>query len=168
MNAHVLVAFAGKHGSTAEIADKIGQTLREAGLQTDVSPVKRVGDLSAYKAVVLGSAIYIGQWRKEAVRFLKANEMALAGRPLWLFSSGPTGSGDPLELLKGWRFPKALQPVFDRVKPRGIAVFHGMIDVKKAGFFERWVIKKVKAPVGDFRDWNAIASWAAAIAKELK
>ena len=66
MDKQVLVAYATKYGATAEIAEKIGEVLRQAGLPTDVLPVDRVGDLSAYKAVVLGSAVYIGQWRKEA------------------------------------------------------------------------------------------------------
>jgi menaquinone-dependent protoporphyrinogen oxidase len=100
------VAYATKYGATAEIAEKIGQVLRQAGLRTDVLPTDRVSDLSPYKAVVLGSAVYIGRWRKEAATFLKANEKALAERPVRLFSSGPTGEGEPVELTKGWRFPK--------------------------------------------------------------
>jgi menaquinone-dependent protoporphyrinogen oxidase len=105
MDRQVLVACATKYGATAEIAERIGAVLRQAGLPAEVLPVGRVGDLSAYKAVVLGSAVYIGQWRKEAVKFLKANEAVLAEKAVWLFSSGPTGEGDPVELAQGWRFP---------------------------------------------------------------
>ena len=79
----------------------------------------------------MGSAVYIGKWRKEAVKFLQANEKMLAERQVWLFSSGPTGEGDPVELTKGWRFPKALQPIADRIRPRDIAVFHGDVNMKK-------------------------------------
>ncbi len=168
MDDKVLVAYATKHGATAEIAEKIGQVLREAGLQADVVPIDRISDLAQYKAVVLGSAVYIGQWRKEAANFLKANEEALAKRSVWLFSSGPTGEGDPVEVLKGWRFPEALQPIADRIQPRDIAVFYGALDPKKLNFIERWMIKNVKAPTGDFRDWDAIAAWATAIADALK
>ena len=111
MDIRVLVAYATKYGATAEIAEKIGQVLRQAGLPTDVLPVADVSDLTPYKAVVLGSAVYIGKWRKEAVKFLQANEKMLAKRQVWLFSSGPTGEGDAVELLEGWRFPKALHPL---------------------------------------------------------
>jgi hypothetical protein len=52
-------------------------------------------------------------------------------RPVWLFSSGPTGEGDPVELLKGWRLPAGLQPIADRIQPRGIAVFHGRVNMEK-------------------------------------
>lgn len=168
MDNQVLVAYATRHGATAEIAEKIGQVLREAGLRADVLPADRVGDLTPYQAVVLGSAVYIGKWRKEAVKFLQANEKMLAERPVWLFSSGPTGEGEPVELTEGWRFPEALQPIVDRIQPRDIAVFHGALDTKKLNLIEKWMIKNVKAPVGDFRDWEVITSWATAIADVLK
>ena len=168
MDVQVLVAYATKYGATAEIAEKIGQVLREAGLRADVLPADRVSDLTPYQAVVLGSAVYIGQWRKEAVKFLKANETVLAEKPMWLFSSGPTGEGDPVELVQGWRFPGKLQPIADRVRPRDVAIFHGAVDVGKLNLIEKWMLKNVKAPIGDFRDWDAITSWAAAIADALK
>lgn len=168
MDIQVLVAYATKYGATAEIAEKIGQALRQAGLRAEVRPVDRVGDLAPYQAVVLGSAVYIGRWRKEAVKFLQANERALAERPVWLFSSGPTGEGDPVELTEGWRLPEAVQLIADRIRPRDIAVFHGALERKKLNFIERWMIKNVKAPLGDFRDWEAIIAWATAIAAALK
>jgi len=90
-----------------------------------VLPADRAGDLSPYKAIVLDSAVYIGQWQKKAATFLQANEKALAERPVWLFSSGPTGEGDPVRLVKGWRFPTSLQPIADRIHARDIAIFHG-------------------------------------------
>ena len=164
----VLVAYATKYGATAEMAEKIGQVLRDAGLPADVLPVDGVGDLSAYQAVVLGSAVYIGQWRKEAVKFLKANETVLADKLVWLFSSGPTGEGDPVELAQGWRFPGKLQSIADRIAPHDIAVFHGAVDMNKLNFIEKWMLKNVKAPIGDFRDWEAITSWATAIADALQ
>jgi menaquinone-dependent protoporphyrinogen IX oxidase len=38
MPTRVLVAYGTKYGATAEIAAKIGETLRQAGLQADVVP----------------------------------------------------------------------------------------------------------------------------------
>jgi menaquinone-dependent protoporphyrinogen oxidase len=168
MDKKVLVAYATKYGATAEIAGKIGLVLQEAGLDTDVLAVKSVKDLSPYKAVVLGSAVYIGKWRKDASAFLKANEAALAEKPVWFFSSGPTGKGTPDDLLKGWRFPKTLQPVADRIQPRGMAIFHGDVNSEKLSGVEKWMVKNVKAQTGDYRDWGAIVSWATSIAEDLK
>jgi menaquinone-dependent protoporphyrinogen oxidase len=168
MEKQVLVAYGTKYGATKEIAEKIGEVLRQAGLATDVVSADRAGDVSAYQAVVLGSAVYIGQWRKEAAKFLKANEMVLAKKPVWLFSSGPTDEGDPVELVQGWRFPGKLQPIADRIGPRDVAVFHGAADVNKMNFIEKWMLKNVGASAGDYRDWEAISAWAKAIAEALQ
>jgi menaquinone-dependent protoporphyrinogen oxidase len=168
MNGKILLAYATKYGATKEIAEKIGDVLRQAGLQIDLMPVGQVSDPLPYEAIILGSAVYIGKWRKDAVRFLEAHQQALAGRPVWLFSSGPTGDGDPLELMKGWRFPSAQQPIVDRIRPRDVALFHGHLDMDKLNFIEKGILKNVKAPIGDFRDWDAIAAWATSIADLLK
>jgi menaquinone-dependent protoporphyrinogen oxidase len=168
MDIRVLVAYATKHGATGEIAEKIGQVLGQAGLDADVLPADQVSDLAPYDAVVLGSAVYAGRWHKEAAAFLEANEKELTGQPVWLFSSGPTGEGDLVELMKGWRFPEALQPVADRIQPRDIASFHGVLDTGKLGLGEKLIVKALKAPTGDFRDWEAITSWAADIASALE
>jgi menaquinone-dependent protoporphyrinogen oxidase len=167
MTTKVLVTYATKYGATQEIAEAIGQVLSQTGLSTDVQPIHLVSDLSQYQALVIGSAVYIGKWRKEAMRFLKANEKKLSGMSVWLFSSGPTGEGDPVEILKGWRMPRAIQPIVDHIKPRGNRVFHGDVNVSKLNPIERLMIKNVEAPVGDFRDWDAIRSWANTIAVEL-
>jgi menaquinone-dependent protoporphyrinogen oxidase len=168
MDKKVLIAFASKYGATAEIAEKIGAVLRRSGLQVDVIPVKNVHDLADYGAIILGSAVYIGQWRKEAVKFLKTNEKILSEKQVWLFSSGPTGEGDPVELLQGWRFPKGQQEIADRIQPCDIAVFHGDVDPEKVNALHKWMIDKVDSPVGDYRDWEAITVWANSIAGTLQ
>jgi len=167
MGVKVLVAYATKYGATAEIAQKIGEVLGQAGVTADVMPVDQVRDLDSYGAVVLGSGVYIGRWRKEASRFLKAKAKQLAERPAWIFSSGPTGKGDPVELAKGWRFPKSLKPQIDLIQPREIVVLHGAIDPGKMKGLERWMIEKVGAAVEDSRDWESIASWAKEIASAV-
>lgn len=168
MNDRILVAYATKYGATAEIAARIGEVLREAGLTADVLPADEVADLTPYGAVVLGSAVYIGQWRREAAVFLEANEAALSERPVWFFSSGPTGQGDPVELMKGWRFPEEQQAIAARIRPRDIAFFHGALNPKKLGLLDKLVVKGIKAPMGDYRDWDAISAWARTIAHALK
>jgi menaquinone-dependent protoporphyrinogen oxidase len=167
MSGKVLVAYGTKYGATVGIAEKIGEVLRGAGLEADVAAANRAGDLAQYAAVVLGSGVYIGSWRKEAADFLKANETRLALMPVWLFSSGPTGDGDPVALLKGWRFPQGLQQTADNIKPRDMAVFGGLLDAKKLNPVEKFMVKQMKAAMGDFRDWDAITAWATGIAEAL-
>ena len=168
MEHRVLVAYATKRGATAEIAEKIGDVIRNSDIQVDVLPAEQVRDIASYTAVVLGSAAYIGQWQKDAVSLLRDNEKTLSEMPVWLFSSGPTGEGDPVELLKGWLYPNGLKSVIERIRPRGITVFHGVVTTDRLNFLEKWMLKNVKSPIGDFRDWDAIATWANSITEELK
>jgi menaquinone-dependent protoporphyrinogen oxidase len=167
MSDKVLVAYGSKHGATAEIAKAIGQAIQEAGLEVDVLSADAVDSLSDYQAVVLGSAVYAGMWRKEAIDLLESQEEALAQHPVWIFSSGPTGEGDPVELLDGWRLPEAQQAVADRISPRDIAVFHGNIDGDKLNLGEKLIVKAVKGQFGDYRDWDAIRSWGSDVARAL-
>jgi menaquinone-dependent protoporphyrinogen oxidase len=46
-------------------------------------------------------------------------------------------------------------------------VFSGRIDLGRLGFAERAVVKALRAPVGDYRDWDAITAWAVDIATAL-
>jgi menaquinone-dependent protoporphyrinogen oxidase len=163
----IVIAYATKYGATEEIAAKIGDTLKQASMSVEVLPADQVKDTAAYSAIVLGSAVYAGMWRKEAFDFLETDEAWLSDRPVWLFSSGPTGEGDASQIIKGWRFPEAQQPIADRIKPHDVAFFHGFINLKKLDLADKLIVKGIKAPTGDFRDWNVIAAWATGIAEAL-
>lgn len=168
MNQRVLIAYATKYGATKEIAEAVGETLQAAGLAVDVLPAADVVALDDYSAVILGSAVYAGSWRGDAVTFLETHEAALAARPTWIFSGGPTGEGDPVEMMKGWNMPDAQKPLIERIQPRSVAFFHGVIDTGKLNLAERLIIRAFRAPAGDFRDWDSINAWATSIATALK
>ena len=168
MEKKVLIAFASKYGATQGIAGKIAQVLEEEGVAAEVRQASQVDDVSVYRAVVLGSGVYAGAWLKQAADLLKNNQLALAEMPLWLFSDGPTGEGDPLDLMKGWSFPDALRPAAEHAGARDMVLFHGFLDPGKLNFAEKMLLKAMKAAMGDFRDWDAIAAWAKDIAAQLK
>ena len=75
----VLVAAAGLHGATAEIAETIGLALTGAGMDVDVVDVDDVHGLGDYDAVVLGSAVYIGHWVKSAAAFAASRRLRTSG-----------------------------------------------------------------------------------------
>lgn len=168
MSKKILVAYASKYGSTTQIAKKIAEVLTQAGHNVDILSADQPKDISAYQAVILGSAVYYGRWHKSAVKFLKTNEAALTQLPVWFFSSGPVGEGDPVELLDGWQFPPLQQAIADRIQPRGITVFHGALLEKNLNFILKWMLNNLKSPVGDFRDWDTITGWAESVAAALK
>lgn len=159
----ILVAFASKHGATREIAERIAEKLQGAGYTAECLPVNTEPDAAAYEAVVLGSALYYGAWMKEATEYLLRHRAALAALPVWLFSSGPLG----VEAATPDEQPRELSGFRDAIHPRGHQLFYGALDHGGLTFPERMVIKAVRAPEGDYRDWPAIEAWAEHIASDL-
>jgi menaquinone-dependent protoporphyrinogen oxidase len=158
----VLVMYATKHGFTREIAEAIGGRLREHGLDAEVRPISEVGDLERFDALVIGSAVYVGSWMKEASAFLDRHEETLHRVPTWLYSSGPT-TPDPVDRALTDKQQRRL----DAVGARDHHLFGGALDPEHLGFLERTAVKVAKVPFGDFRDWDEIQAWAATIAGEL-
>lgn len=157
----VLVTFASKHGSTAQVAERIAHALLGSGAKVDVLPVREVDDVARYEAVVLGSSVYFGKWATEAIRFVDHNRTALAERSVWLFSVGPLGDqprSDPAEV-------SCLAAL---IKAEDHHLFAGALNVSELSLLERVIAKGVKAPAGDFRDWSEIDSWGMTIARQLK
>jgi menaquinone-dependent protoporphyrinogen oxidase len=159
----VLVACATKMGSTAGIADAVAGRLREAGLDVDRKAIEDVRRVDPYRAVVVGSAVYMNRWRREALTFLRRFDHELAERPTWLFQSGPLDdSAERAEIP----LPRPIRAHASRIGIRGFATFGGRIDPEHVkGFAAR---RMVDAGLGkDFRDFDRIRAWADGIATEL-
>jgi menaquinone-dependent protoporphyrinogen oxidase len=183
----ILVAYASKYGATQGIAERIANKLQQMGKEAEVRPVSGVGDVSAYEAFVIGSAVYSGVWLPEAAAFVRRHSATLAGRPTWLFSSGPLGAKvKPMEgQAQGadeavgqikifgskrtihWPLPKEIVEFRGSIRPRDHEMFFGAIDPKNLSFPERVAMRAVGGMEGDFRDWNSIDAWAETIARAL-
>jgi len=161
----VLVAYGTKHGATAEIADAVAKTLRDAGLAVDLQKAGRVRSLERYRAVVLGSAVYAGRWRRDALRLLRRPE--LRDRDVWLFSSGTVGEdrGDPEQLERLTRPPRVERLAAD-LGAHEHTVFGGMV-AEDAGFIRKKMARKIPPELRDRRDWDEIEAWAQSIATAL-
>ena len=163
----VLVTAASRYGSTAEIARAIGAALAERGTPTVVVPPDQVGDIGGYDAVVLGSAVYLGHWLPAAVALVDRGAGDWAGRPVWLFSSGPVG--DPARPLtrKMDVDPVELPRVLEVTGARDHRRFPGRLDRRNLPFAQRLAVSVVRGLEGDFRDWDAVRAWSAGIADAL-
>lgn len=159
----VLVAYASKHGATEGIATFVAERLRSLGMDAEARKAEEVESLDVVGAVVLGSAVYAGSWMKEAMEFVHRHAEALAPLPVWLFSSGPLGE----EIQDGMDQIRQLPELRATLSPRDHQIFFGALDTEALGFGERMIAKAVKAPDGDFRDWDAIGVWTEGIAAEL-
>ena len=159
----VLVAYTSKHGSTRGIAERIAEKLRQMGKEAEARSVEEVSDIQSYEALVIGSPVYYGSWLKEATEWVRSNQVVISKRPVWLFSSGPLGT----EIKDAEQQPKELAEFQLAIAPRDQRIFFGALDHHKLSFVERTMVKAVRAPEGDFRDWQAIEDWAASIVHGL-
>jgi menaquinone-dependent protoporphyrinogen oxidase len=159
----ILITYASKHGATTGIAERIAQTFQRQAVVADVTPVADVKNIGEFDAVVVGSAVYYGSWMKDAVGFVRRNRLALSGRPVWLFSCGPLGA----EANDAEQQPKDIGELQSAVGAQGHRVFFGALDPQALSLPERMVTNMIHAPAGDFRDWNAIETWATDIVRTL-
>jgi len=163
LGVRVVVAAASKHGATAEIADRIAGALNGSGLDAEVIGPGQLDTVDGYDAVVIGSAVYAGRWRREARELAARIGASDPPPPVWLFSSGPLG--DP---PKPDEEPVDVAGIVESTSARGHRVFAGKLDKAKLSLGERAITKAVRAPEGDYRDWDDIAGWAEEIADTIK
>lgn len=165
----IFVTYASEHGSTAGIARTIATVLRENSLEVELKRMEEAPEnLCDFDAVILGSAVYIGEWLPKAVDFLLRHHETLANCPTWVFSSGPTGEETADELADGDILPADLRPLIDKLKPRDVVVFSGKIDLRRLTQHERELVKEKGIAKGDYRDWQTIRAWAQEVANTLK
>jgi menaquinone-dependent protoporphyrinogen oxidase len=153
----------------------IAERLQQRGILAEVRDVEAVHDLGGFDVFAVGSAVYMGHWMKEATEFVRRNRSVLAGRPVWLFSSGPLGTetkdAQGRELIDVAQ-PQEIIEFRETINPRDHRVFFGTLDPSKLSLAHRMTRKLPAAralfPEGDFRDWKEIEAWASSIAQALE
>jgi len=167
INNKILITYASRAGSTAEVAEAIGKSLIDGGAQVEVLPMQNVRDLSAYRAIVAGSAIRSSKWLPEAMQFVRTHRAVLSQKPFATFTVCITLAMSNSDLYRQ-AVIKWIQPVRAQVKPVSEGLFAGMLDFNKLPF--NWDTIKLRAvvalgifPKDDRRDWKAIQTWAESI-----
>lgn len=161
----LLIAVASKHGSTAEIAERIQrrllQDLSADQWQIATEDCDDISSIEGYDAVVFGSAVYLGRWLKPATQLLSAANIS-PPQGLWLFSSGPIGA----DALSNEVLP-ILQHTNPELKLVEHVMFAGALDTQKLNLWEKVVTSLMRIKSGDFRNWTDIDDWASRIARQL-
>ena len=185
----ILVAYATMAGSTAEVAQAVGEEIAKSGYQVDILPLHEVKDLKAYDGVVVGGPMIMG-WHRAASGFLKKHRDAFQRIPLAVFvmamsltRTGETSVGG-VPVTVDEKLPKPpekevslsfreryarlsnyLQPILAATrpaKPVSIGVFGGRLEY---GRLKWWAVLFamliIQATAGERRNWPAIRSWAA-------
>lgn len=157
MNQPILVTYATRFGSTAEVAAAIAAVLREQGYVVDLLAMPDVPNLDDYSAVVMGSAVNYAYWLQPAFVFLRRHEQALQRLPVAAFSVHIQNMSDDAQSRA------ARLAYLDEVRPFVQPVAEGYF----AGRFNRhgavvllpgWIGRFI--PKIDLRKWEQIHGWA--------
>jgi len=160
--AKMLVAYGSKMGGTVGIAETVAEALRSRGHEVTLARAGKAQHSEGFEAAVVGSALYMGRWRAEAVRLLKRLARSGGKMPLWLFHSGPLGDDQANEPQP---LPKVVQPLAERLGAHDVVTFGGRLPVEAKGFIAKAMARNGKA--GDWRRLDQAAAWGNAIADEL-
>lgn len=184
----ILVTYATMAGSTAEVAQVVGEELANCGYQVDILPLREVKALQPYEAVVVGGPVIMG-WHRDALGFLKKHreefkriplavfvlamsltrtgEMSLDGVPVRVDEDLPKPPKEAGRLTFRERYAELsryLQPIVQAtrpVKPASVGVFDGRLEY---GRLKWWAVLfamvVIQAPAGERRNWPVIRSWA--------
>jgi len=187
----ILVTYATMAGSTAEVAQVVGEELAKTGLQVDVLPLEQVKDLEGYAGVVVGAPMIMG-WHRAAQRFLRRHRDAFQRIPLAAFvmaisltKTDVKDLGNVLVIVdeKLPREPEKagslsfkeryaslsnyLKPILKAVrpaKPVSIGVFGGRLEYGRLKWWAvLFVMLIIQARAGEKRNWDAIRHWAASL-----
>lgn len=162
MRNRVLVCYATRYGATEEIAREIGKILQEAGLAVDVTPVIDVAGLHPYRAVVIGSPIYMGKWLHESTQFVRDHRFALSHRQVAAFAVGYSLKDRLEEHLRN--ADRAIDAIRLYVEPVDVALFAGRVVPDTMSAADQAILALGGVKPGDFRDWDEIRAWARKLA----
>lgn len=158
----VLIATGTRHGSTREIGERLAEKLSAMDVNVQSCDVSEVQSLEDVDAVVLGSAVYMGQWTKEAREFVDRFRAELLVIPTWIFSSGPIG--DPPTPQNE---PQEHAKVREQVDAEDDRVFPGVLDRSALGLGEKLIVKVIGVEDGDYRPWDEIDAFAEEVGRAL-
>lgn len=165
----ILILYASKKGSTAEVAAYLADVLRKHNIEVDVTNAAEFKkDELAYDAVLIGTGIYHGMWLNSLWNNVRRLSDQLEKLPVWGFALCVRileESGEA-HILKHY-LPKT---VLEEVNLQNFKFFAGQLinltPTEMAEFAERYDGKYLNQR-GDFRDWNKIHQYGDEIARAL-
>lgn len=169
----VLVAYATAHGSTAKVAERMGEILQENNLTVDVRNVTDIHSVSGYDAYMIGTAIHAGHWLNDAHKFVVdfADELALKPSFCWVTCIRVLESKGYDWVLNNYMPPWLL----DALDIRELTAFAGKLNLEEVSLDEEWTLairydgqRSPRDHNGDFRDWNIIRDWSESVAEKIK
>ncbi len=172
-----LLVYGTRWGGTVDVAQAIGNALREEGFNVDVVDAKKSPiDIQGYDLIIVGSGLRADKWTKESLTFLGKNSESLRIKKTALFVSCSMADrkDDAREKAKNRYLDKIAEKY--GLKPIALGFFGGLMDFSYShGLFVDVLVRVNRkslrkngldtANVYDTRDWIVIKAWGRDVAK---
>lgn len=169
----VLLGYASKNGSTAEIATFMGDILKYHELDVTVADVSTLEELGDYDVFVLGCPVYTGMWLPDMYKFIRRFTPEFNNKPIYCWMTCiRVLESDGLDHVMGNYVPHAL---LENLNVHQITAFAGKLKWAEVNWEDRWTLsvqydgkKDARNFNADHRDWNAIHLWSVKLAQDIK
>ena len=136
----VLLAYAGKHGTTQGCVARLEKELSGGNEVVCANLDKDTPNLKEYDLVVFGSSVYFGKLRPAAKRFLENHITELLKKPMGIFLV--CGLTNEYEYYRDKLIPREL-----REHAFLTVYFGGSLSTQGLSFGEKWLVKSMRAAI---------------------
>jgi len=171
---HMLILYATRRNSTAEVAAYLSNILREYHLQVTVANVENfAGDIKQFDGYLFGTSIYNGMWLKSLANYVRRCLPDIGQKPVWGWAMcirilEPDGKE---HVYKNYLPDRLLK----KINLQDYNFFGGKFYIEDIDYTERWTLSiryDGKTPPtdynDDYRDWEAIGAWGHQVAKQIR
>jgi menaquinone-dependent protoporphyrinogen oxidase len=174
-----LIVYGTRYGATASTSEEIANVLRQEKVDVQVVNAKeeKIKNITEYNLVVVGSGILINRWTSEPEDFLKKFQKELPTKKLALFvCCGSASANEPETAAKAKQKYLHEKASKYKLQPVALGLFGGVYNYNKEPWYAKKAMemdrprvqakfKETALGIYDTRDWDAIRSWAKALAK---
>jgi menaquinone-dependent protoporphyrinogen oxidase len=165
----ILILYSTIDGHTLKICKRLQQVVEQAEHQVTLAPIKDWPDIDIepFAKIVIGASIRYGRHRPCVAEFMRANRRIVESKPNAFFSvnivARKPNKNTPQTNPYVRKFIRQIS-----WRPRQLAVFAGMLDYPRYGFWDRQIIRFIMlltrgptdpSTVVEFTDWMQVEAF---------
>jgi menaquinone-dependent protoporphyrinogen oxidase len=170
----ILFLYSTVDGHTLKICRRLQQIVEGAGHQAALEVLEDHADieLAPFDKIVVGASIRYGRHRPQVAEFMRAHRRILEAKPSAFFSVNIVARKPDKNTPETNSYVRKFLRRIDW-RPPLVAVFAGMLDYPKYGFWDRQVIRFImlltRGPtdpraVVEFTDWSKVDAFGRSVA----